>query len=156
MTKRSKILVVVGVGLATVTAGALGVAAAMRGGPGFFFKKIYGKAKAELQLTPEQSTKADALRDRIKADWKASHQKQDFEGLIKDAKAIWLADKFDDAKADALVAEFKARREVFHQKIRAAVKELHGILDAQQRTKLVTMIETFRGKMKDRWKKHHQ
>jgi len=155
MTNRKKI-VVIGVALATVTAGALGVAAAMGGGPhGFFFKRIYGKVVKELDLTPEQKTSVDALKDRVIADFKASKQKGGHEELIAEGKALWLADTFDEARADVLEAKIKAKRDSFHKKVRAAIKELHGILNAEQRAKLVSMMEKFRGKMKGRWKKHH-
>ena len=155
MTRRK--IVVIGITLVTMTAGAIGVAAGMRGGlQGFFFKKIYERAKGELGLTPEQATQVDALRDRVMADWKASRQKGAHKAFIAEGKALWLADTFDETKADELAAKMRAKRDEFQTKARAAIKELHGILNAEQRAKLVSLIEKFRGKMKGRWKKHHE
>lgn len=149
MTKRKWIIV--GVSVAAVGALATGAAFAVRGwfAPG----KIFEKMKAELNLNPEQTRQADALRDRVMAHFKA--KKGDRKALMAEGKALWLADQIDDTKLNALAARVAERQAAARTFYLGAIKELHGILTKEQRQKLVDLIEKFRSKMKGHWGKHH-
>lgn len=147
MTKKR--ILIVGMVIAAMGVTTVGVASGMKG---FFFNRIYKQVKADLGLTAEQSQKVDALRDKVKAAMK--QQRSGFGALMKEGRTLFLGDTFDDAKANALEAEMNARRDAMHQVVRGALKELHGLLQKDQREKLVQTLDKFRAKMKARWQKH--
>ena len=149
MMKRTRIAVAT-MAILAVTAGALGAASAMgHGHP--FFGRLLNKVKAELGLTQEQEQKVEALQQRVKATFKGN--RAGHKALMKEGRSLWLDDKFDEAKANAIDAERKARQEATHQVVRAAMKELHGLLTKEQRTKLVEAMDRFHAKMKARFHK---
>jgi Spy/CpxP family protein refolding chaperone len=154
--KNRRKLIVGAVTVAAVAVLGTGSAFAFRGMGGPFFgpKKIFEKVKAELGLSAEQVKKIEALRERVKAHFKA--KKGDRKGFMQEAKALWLADKIDDARMDALHAKMKARHAEAKSLRRGAMKELHQILTKEQRQKVVQLLEEFHAKMKARWQKHRQ
>ena len=142
--------------LAYVTTAVLGVlvlGSATGCGKAYWINRAYNKAKAELKLSPDQSQKVDALKEKVVAQIRAKHGST-LEPLIADGKAIWLENQIDDAKIESLLQKIRARSAEKQKYVVGVVKELHGILTPDQRTKLLNLIEKYRAKMKKRWKKY--
>lgn len=146
MTTRKR-WVLFGLGMFAISA--TGVALAL-GGKGFFFRHVYDGVKRELALSAEQSRKVDALRDRVMATMK--HKGGDRAALIQEAKSLWLSDKIDGARLNALETKLRAKHAERHATLRATILELHGLLTPPQRQKLAALAERFVGKMTERWK----
>jgi Spy/CpxP family protein refolding chaperone len=149
MTRRKWIFVGL-LSVAVIAALATGAAYAVRGwfAPGRLFERM----RAELKLTPEQARKADALRDRVMAHFRAN--KGDREALFAEGRALWLADQIDEAKLGALAAKVAERRAQAQKFILGVIREAHGILTREQRQKLVDLIESFRSRMKGHFRQH--
>jgi protein CpxP len=95
----------------------------------------------DLDATPEQRTRIDAVKERLLADGAKLHGAH---GEVHDAlHAEWTSDKPDAAKLHALVDARAEQMKAFaHEAVDAGV-EVHGILTPEQRAKLT--------KKMDRW-----
>jgi periplasmic protein CpxP/Spy len=93
----------------------------------------------DLDATPEQRTKINALKDRLLAAGQQAHagNKETHEALF----AEWKSDSPDAQKLHQLVdARIDAMRAFAHQAVDAGV-EAHGILTPEQRAKVTKKIE---------------
>jgi protein CpxP len=96
-------------------------------------------ALEDLDATPEQRTKINALKDQLLAAGQEAHagSQEAHEAVL----AEWKSDKPDAQKLHALVdARIDAMRAFAHQAVDAGV-EAHGVLTPEQRAKVTKKIE---------------
>jgi protein CpxP len=93
----------------------------------------------DLDATPEQRTRINAVKDRLLAAGQAAHagRRETHDAVV----AEWKAERPDAARLHALVdARADELRQLAHQAVDAGV-EVHGILTPEQRAKLTKKLE---------------
>jgi len=98
----------------------------------------------DLDATPEQRTRIQAIKDRVlekvqalRADRQATHQV-----LLGE----WNAAQVDRAKVHALIDERAARMQALAHEVADAAIEAHDVLTPEQRAKVAKKAERFHGR----------
>jgi protein CpxP len=130
--------------LVAVLAGAAGLTAFRHHrDPAAFVDARVAKLLDEVNATDAQRTQINAIKDKLVADLKtvrASHQ-----GLHDEFLAQWQADRPDQAKVHALIADRATAMKGFADEVADALLQVHDILTPEQRATLAQKV-----------KEHHQ
>jgi Spy/CpxP family protein refolding chaperone len=92
----------------------------------------------DLKATPEQRQTITAVKDRLLARGQAL--RGDHQALAREALTLWEADRFDRARALALVdARLEAMRTMAHEAVDATA-EVHQALTPEQRAQVAKRL----------------
>ena len=152
MKKRNAILLAAILAVAAIAAAPLLIAgphghgARAHGGPGMHGIDMLGHlrhAKEELDLSDQQVEQIHAIfRDAREAN---AASRETLHGGIKEAAEILLNDPNDIAAAQAVLDRQAAAERALKSNLLNAAAKAFGVLNAEQRTKLRTMIEKHHG-----------
>ena len=93
----------------------------------------------DLDATPAQTQKINAIKDRLLAEGKERHAGN--EKARAEAMAQWNQDSPDKARVHALVDERVEDMKAFAHKVADAALEVHAILTPEQRKQMSTKVE---------------
>jgi Spy/CpxP family protein refolding chaperone len=114
---------------------------------GFMSERII----TELNLTEQQKTEVNKIRDEVSAKMDANRQKR--QGMAQEMENMFRGDTFDSQKALELTKQHEADREEMHTFMIDEMAKFHSILTPEQRNKAADMMKEKRenmGKFKDK------
>jgi periplasmic protein CpxP/Spy len=100
---------------------------------------------SKLDLTDEQKTKLNAIKDEIVAKFKEERGKH--KGTREQAVALWKQDTVNRADVEKLFAEREEHMKTMRPFIIDKLIEFHGMLTPEQRAKAAGIMEEFHKKM---------
>lgn len=103
---------------------------------------IMGKLADELDLSAEQKTQVDKIRDEIKA--KMDERKKDRENHMQEMEQMFRSDNFDKQKALDFAKQRDAERDEMRSFMIDEMAKFHSILTPEQRNKAADKMKEFR------------
>lgn len=100
---------------------------------------VVSKISRKLDLTAEQKTKLEAVKQAYLDVWTA--HKADRTKRLEDVKQMILSDRLDPAKVKALMAERRKVEDDNFDPIFAKLAEFHASLTAQQKGKIAAFLD---------------
>lgn len=105
---------------------------------------IMGKLADELDLTAEQKSQVDKIKDEIKA--KMDEKKNNRENHMQEMEQMFRSDNFDRQKALEFAKQRDAEREEMRSFMIDEMAKFHSILTPDQRNKAADKMKEFREK----------
>ena len=115
-------------------------------GPMFFMME---KITQDLNLTDQQKTEVDKIREEIKA--KMEEKKKDHESKMMEFENAFKQDKLDKETLKALMKKHDTEREEMRDFMLDELVKFHAVLTPEQRTKAVEKMHEMKEKMKDKF-----
>ena len=116
------------------------------GGRGEFMKQMVSSkiddALDYAKVDESQKTKIHAIRDNVFAELEANRPNR--EEKMGELKDLFLADKIDQSKVDALRNEHQAKMQKMGDVFEKALVDAHDVLTTEQRAKIVEYAEKHR------------
>ena len=119
------------------------------GGPWLF---MLNKITKDLNLTEQQKTDINKLKDEIKA--KRESMKKDRQSPMDDFANAFKQDKLDKETLKSIQQKHEADRQEMKDFMMDELIKFHDILTPDQRNQVVEKMKEMRDKRKDMFKKH--